>query len=165
MRRTTDTKEMERLVREAGEDWLIDWYAPTKDAVKRLSGLIESTCEELAHVSESETPRPTAEYLAGELSRNPHRVRAFLQALGSAGSASMLAMVWLLLQDWQISSLNIDYLEKSLFAMKISLRSPGGDSREFVSNDIDDFALLRHLGIMKVNDRGILDGFYPLRVR
>jgi hypothetical protein len=75
-------------------------------------------------------------------------------------------MVWRILQGMNIAELRLDYASEDTFRMTVRLRSPyeDGDDETYESEDIDDAVILRHLGVMKMDDKPIFDGFYPLNV-
>ena len=108
----------------------------------------------------------TPEALAAEAERNPHKVRAFLQALGTSGSAEMLVMVWRILQGLSIRKVAMDYLEQKAFSLVVVLARPGDGKdvlEEYRSSDINDAALIRHFGITTVDGHPLFDGFFPTR--
>jgi hypothetical protein len=99
--------------------------------------------------------------------RKKSKVRAFLQALASSNSPTMLVMVWRILEGMNIALLEVKYsLEEQVFVLKVKLSSPyvAGAPEEYESDDIDDAALLRHFGIMKMGKAPMFDGFYALHL-
>jgi hypothetical protein len=112
-----------------------------------------------------ESPELSEAVLAATYSRNPHKVSAFLQALISTRNPDLLVMTWRLLQGAKLTDLHLTYRHLDNFHMRIEL-SPGRDDEVDVyeSADIVDAALLRHIGITKVNGQPLFDGFYPLRL-
>lgn len=93
---------------------------------------------------------------------------AFLQALASGLPTEILVMVWLLLhREAHILELELSYRYEQQFAIRVVLGWPDLHEAlrmEFSSDDVFDAATLRHMGIMKVDDRPILDGFYATRL-
>lgn len=95
-----------------------------------------------------------------------NQVKAFLQAVASTSSGEMLSMVWRIIQGMEIQSLEMRYKAQQQFFLEVVLTSShlGGKTETYTSTNIDDAALVRHLGIMKMGDKPIFDGFYALRL-
>jgi hypothetical protein len=48
----------------------------------------------------------------------------------------------------------------------VILESPyGEEDAPYISSDINDFSLFRHIGILEISGRRVFDGFYALRLR
>src|SRR5206468_3553649 len=113
-------------------------------------------------------PSFNGEALAAEYRRNPHKVRAFLQALGSVRSPDMLIMVWRVLQGMGIASVQLDYQSEEAFRLRIRLSSPHESQslEEYESDDIKDAAVLRHFGTTNgAGGRPVYSGFYALNLQ
>jgi len=162
---TDSTTRLERLVRDCGLGWMIDWYSSPEEAMDFLRETLARTTRESQSRLEASAPVFSEEMLAEEYERSPHKVAAFLQALGSTRSPQMLLMVWRIIQGMEIAAVELDYRSRTRFSLKVTLTSPYGDTPEqYQSDDIDDAALLRHFGITKIDDKPQFDGFYPLRL-
>jgi hypothetical protein len=150
------TTPLEKLLRDCELDWMIDLYAPQDRAISELKDAIQEAAL-------------TEEHLAREYQTNPHKVRAFLQALATSRSEEMLKMVWSILQGDEIESVEVSYESRKSFRMRVVLRpsqsDAEGDHQEYSSKDINDAGLLRHFGIAKVEGQPLFDGFYPLHVK
>lgn len=106
------------------------------------------------------------EQLRFEFGRNPHRIRAFLQALSETRHPEMLLMVWRILQGLAIRRLALQYHEQKPFELLVELARTEDDSEsceQYRSEDINDAKLLRHFGITKANQLPLFDGFFPFR--
>jgi hypothetical protein len=78
----------------------------------------------------------------------------------------MLLMVWRIIQGMQIKDIQILYHRQQSFKLRVTLESHDGDDDEiYESEKIQDFALLRHVGILEISGKPVLDGFYPLKVQ
>jgi hypothetical protein len=158
---------LERLLRGNGLGWMIEMLDPRDQAIPHLVDQLNRVAEEyrsLIGVNVAFTP----EALEAEAQRNPHKVRAFLQAMGITHSANMLVMVWRILQGLSIRELTMNYREQQSFSLKVMLARPAAeqdDFEEYRSSDINDAALVRHFGITTVDGRPLFDGFFPLRAR
>jgi hypothetical protein len=100
-----------------------------------------------------------------EYQHNPHKVRAFLQVVKSA-SPDVLVMVWRILQGMGVARIEMEYQTGLHFRLHVWLSSPyeGGEPEVYESKDIDDAVILRHMGIMKMDDRPVFDGFYAVNL-
>lgn len=156
---------LERLLRDNDLGWMIDMYAPRDRAVPSLLGQLDQLAAEFQSrfgYAVSFSP----ETLTVEAERNPHKIRAFLQALGVSGNSDMLLMVWRILQGLTIREVSMSYREQQTFHLSVTLCKPdqaGEELEPYDTNDINDAALLRHFGITMVDNQPLFDGFFPLR--
>ena len=159
------TAILERLLRENDLGWMIDLYAPRERAVPfLLEQLDKLTSEFRSRFGYDVSFAP--ETLRAEAERNPHKVRAFLQALGVSGNQEMLLMVWRILQGLSIREVVMNYHEQEAFSLSVTLARATGEAGEletYRSNDINDAALIRNFGITTIDGRPLFDGFFPLR--
>jgi len=158
---------LERLLRDNDLGWMIDMYAPREHAVPfLLEQLARLTVEFRRRFRYELSFAP--ETLRAEAERNPHTIRAFLQALGVSGNPDMLLMVWRILQGLSIREVVMNYREQEAFSLGVTLGRRGEEQDEletYYTNDINDAALLRNFGITTVDRRPLFDGFFPLRRR
>jgi hypothetical protein len=156
---------LERLLRDNDLGWMIDMYAPRERAVPfLLEQLARLTAEFRSRFGYEVSFAP--ETLRAEVERNPHKIRAFLQALGVSGNPDMLLMVWRILQGLSIREVTMNYREQKSFSFSATLARPGQEHDEletYHTDDINDAALLRHFGITTVDKQPLFDGFFPLR--
>jgi hypothetical protein len=154
---------LERLLRDNDLGWMIDMYAPRERAIPFL-------LEQLANLTTAFQSRFkyevsfTPETLKAEAERNPHKIRAFLQALGVSRNPDILLMVWRILQGLSIREVAMNYREQEKFSLSVTLARPGEgqDALEtYDTHDIKDAALLSNFGIMTVNGQPLFDGFFP----
>lgn len=157
--------DLERLLRANSLGWMIDMYAPKDRAIpfmlEQLDGVMAEYRRRLG-VQVALTP----EALTAEAERNPHKVRAFLQALAATRSREMLVMVWRILQGLSIREVKMNYREQEVFSLVVVLARPRAEQdglEQYDSGDISDAALVRHFGITTVDGRPLFDGFFPLR--
>jgi hypothetical protein len=161
-----DPDVLDRLLRANDLGWMIDMYGPRDQAIPFLIDQLHRVAERYqsrvgVHVSFA------PETLEHESAHNPHKVRAFLQALGCTRSPDMLVMVWRVLQGLSIREVNMTYRERDTFDLRVVLARPGdaGDQLEdYSTQDINDASLFRHFGIATVSGRPLFDGFFPLRL-
>ena len=156
---------LERLLRDNDLGWLIDMYAPSERAIPFLLGQLDQLAAEFQNrfrYAVSFSP----ETLSVEAKRNPHKILAFLQALGVSGNLDMLVMVWRILQGLTIREVSMSYQELQTFHLRVTLCKSGQEADEletYDSRDINDAALLRHFGITMVDNQPLFDGFFPMR--
>jgi hypothetical protein len=159
------TDPLERLIRHAGEEWLIENYPTPEQSLPHLGSLIAQVGRQASQRWGQAAPRIDLNWMTQEQERNPHKVQAFLQALGATESPDMLLMVWGILEGWEIQNVHMEYTIQKSFRLRVTLRSNLGNGQEiFESTSIDDAALLHHFGIMTMGDAPIFDGFYPLKL-
>jgi hypothetical protein len=158
--------QLERIIRDAGEGWILEWTPPRSGAINYIQQLIQSTEERGKERFGQNAPEISENTIVAEYNANPEKIRAFLQALGSTQSADILLMVWRILEGMEIEDIKMEYSAQKSFNLQIRLVSPDSGSREeYRSEDIDDAAMLRHLGILKMGGKPVFDGFYPLRLQ
>jgi len=147
-----------------GEGWIIDCFFPKEEAVQRLRKTLEGATREARRRGLSLDL--TEELLISSYKRYSAQVDAFLQALGTTRNPAMLVMVWRILQGHRIARVSVQYDEgEATFRLEIALVNSPYDTREelYVSEDIGDAALLRHFGIMTMDEKPVFDGFYALK--
>jgi hypothetical protein len=156
---------LEHLLRGNDLGWMIDMYAPRERAVPLLLQQLDGLAVEFKNRFRYDVPF-SPEALTAEAERNPHTVRAFLQALGVSRNPEMLLMVWRILQGLSIREVVMNYREQREFSLSVTLARPGEEKEQlekYHTDDINDAALLRHFGITTVDGRPLFDGFLPMR--
>jgi hypothetical protein len=160
---------LRELLRANDLGWLIDMVASPSEALTfLLKRLREVEVRYRARIGVDVSFAP--ETLEAESARNPHKIRAFLQALGSTHDPDMLVMVWRILQGLSIRAVEMTYRELTSFHLRVVLARPGeGQDQEEIyetkDDEINDAALLRHFGIAKIGNQPLFDGFFPLHLK
>lgn len=158
--------ELESVIREAGEGWLLDKFSPPSQAMPSMIRTLDQVQLVARERFGGNAPTISASSIVAEYNRNPLKIRAFLQALTGTRTPEMLLMAWRILQGMQITSVELKYTLEQCFHLEIRLRSPyGQEDPPYVTHSIFDFPLLRHLGSMELGGRPVFDGFYPLKLR
>ena len=159
---------LERLLRTNGLGWLIDTDPPPTQATQVIPRVLQQLEKvDAEYRTRIGIPGPfSPEALEAESAQNPHKVRAFLQALRDSRSPQMLVMVWRILQGLSIRQVAMNYREQKEFSLTVILAPPGNalEAERYESKDIFDARLVRHFGIGTVCDQPLFDGFFPLRV-
>lgn len=159
----SSSESLEELIHAASQDWLIHQHAPAENALPYLQSLIDQAGERYRIRWGNDEPRLDLNWMMQEQNLNPHKVQAFLQALGSTENPDMLLMVWCILEGWSIQKVQMEYIIQNAFQLQVTLQSKCGEA-VFESASINDAALLRHFGIMTMDGMPIFDGFYALKL-
>jgi hypothetical protein len=78
----------------------------------------------------------------------------------------MLLMAWRIIQGMEVREIRMNYQRQKALALRVVLESVGERADEpYVSRNMHDFALFRHVGTLDVGGAPLFDGFYALRVR
>lgn len=156
---------LEDAIRQSGEGWLIDWFTPPEQAMDHIRSTLQAI-QQIAHERLTDNaPEVSETALVEEYHRNPRQIRGFFQSLGGTRTPEMLLMVWRILQGMEVKSIRVEYQRQDSFELQVVLESPSGEvDPMYRSGDIHDFALFRHIGIMEIGGRPVLDGFYPLKI-
>jgi len=157
---------LEEIIRQAGEDWLIDTCVPPDAAIPRLQQTLEQLQATAGARLGNLAPEFSEQALLQEYRRNPAGVRAFLQVLGGRRSPEMLLMAWRIIhQGMELKSIELTYRRQATFNATVVLESPDGtEDAPYRSNNIHDFALFRHIGILEIDTNPVFEGFYPLHI-
>jgi hypothetical protein len=156
---------LEGLLRGKDLGWIIDSYTPTDRLIPYLLEQLDRVTAEYRRRIQADISF-TPETLTAEAERNPHKVRAFLQALRATQSPEMLVMVWRILQGLSIRKVEMTYQELESFSLLVVLACPGMEAdhvEEYRSQDIFDARLLREFGIGTVTGKPLFAGFFPPR--
>ena len=79
----------------------------------------------------------------------------------------MLVMVCGTITGLSIREVTMTYRERQSFDLRVVLARQEDDPNQlesYHSDDINDAALLRHLGIAAIGGKPLFDGFFPLRL-
>ena len=160
-------KNLEDAIRGSGEGWLIDGFAPPEKAIEFLGKTLDAVNQRAKQRLGGNAPDLTEDAIVNEFTSHPQSVRGFFQALGGTRTPDMLLMVWRIIQGMEIKEIRLDYSRQRIFAVSVTLEPPYGGPEEEVyeSTKINDFSLLRHIGILEIDNKPVFQGFYPLRMR
>lgn len=162
---TLEAQSLEEVIRRAGEGWLIDRYSPPSEAMN----VIRQTLRDASLLARTnlgnDAPDLSEEAIIAEYQRHPYQLRGFFQAFAGTRTPTMILMAWRIIQGWKIKRVTLDYVVWHDFKLSVVLESPDGDEDPaYETKNINDFALLRHIGILVASGRPVFDGFYPLRL-
>ena len=157
---------LEQTIRQAGEGWLIDRFAPPEGAIDHLRQTLAAVDQRARELLNGDAPDFSEAAIVKEYAHHPQQVRAFFQALGGSRSPEMLLMVWRIIQGMEIRRIDVGYQRQHEFRLEVKLESPYADTVEtYTSNNVNDFTLLRHIGVHEIGGRPVFDGFYAIKVR
>src|SRR5436853_3511064 len=105
---------LEDVIRKAGEGWLIDLYHPKESAIPNLRKILSDANDWGKQRFGGNAPSLTDDAIVSTYAKNPHKVRAFLQVIGSA-SPQVLVMVWRILQGMTIQAVRMEYEQDKPF--------------------------------------------------
>lgn len=163
---TKSPSTLEEAIRHAGEGWLIESFAPPENAMPHILETLTAVQQEAQSRLGTDAPNISEAALLQEYHRNPLRVKGFFQALGGTRTPQMLLMVWRIIQGMEVREVQMGYQRQQSFEARVILETPyGEEDKPYVSRNIHDFALFRHIGILDIGGAPVFDGFYPLKVR
>jgi len=163
---TSSPATLEEVIRQSGEGWLIDSFAPPEKAIEHIRQTLAEVQAEAQRRLGDRAPHISEATLLDEYPRNPLHVRAFLQAFAGTRTPEMLLMVWRILRGMEVREVRMSYLRQQSFEIRVVLESPAGEQDEpYTSTSIHDFALFRHIGIIEIGGAPVFAGFYPLNTR
>ena len=171
-----EEESFREVLRETGMKWLLSWATTPEEGLARFLEKMDEFCAEYnRRFSNPGAPatlpqRICRRTILEEHARDPRNVRAFLQAYASSCTPCMLVMVWRVLWGAEIRGAELRYEEASRekpFCLRVVLQAPHEEIPDppYESADLHDFTVLRHFGLLGIDGRFILDGFYALNLR
>jgi|GEM_PF-827911 len=155
--------ELRKKVLGVIKDCDLEWWIATAGGEDKLLDHLTEMMTKFSQRLFEKTKIKTEPFSIFELyDQRRTQVRSFLQALVSSASTDMLVMTWRIIQGMNVKTVEMQYEMEQTFRLKVILSSPYGAAEEYESPDIDDAALLRHIGIMKMDGAPVFHGFYPL---
>ncbi len=152
-----------RLFKASDLGWLL---AKNSEYIHKQMKLMVSVFDEKSSgIVGFRLPTPTTQTLLKEQSRNPHRVKALLQALAFRCSPEMLAMLWMV--QCGASVLEIQYKHQRRQKTKLSVTLQLDDQEteiSFESINHWDTAILRLATLAKSDDHPVIDNFAALHI-
>jgi hypothetical protein len=157
------TPEQKKMIIGVIRDCDLDWWIATAGGEEKLLIHVEELMTKFSQRLFEMCKIKSAPFSIFELyDKRRTQVRAFLQALVSSTSIDMLVMTWRIIQGMNVKTIHMKYEMEDSFTLNVVLASPFGDEEKYESRDIDDAALLRHIGIMKMDGSPVFHGFYPM---
>jgi len=159
-----NTHTLEESIRDAGEGWLIEMYAPPEEAISHIRQTLADVYTLARKKLGGNAPDLTEKSIISHYNRYPLKVKGFFQVLGGTRSSTILLMAWRIIQGMEVKQISLTYERNVSFALQVTLQSPYGDGDEVYESDkIQDFSVFRHIGTMEVSNQPVFDGFYALR--
>lgn len=154
MSTTDDLDRLGDLLQECGVGWLLD---ESRD--ERLRAVL-SEIGALASEINGRMPSRRVNVLE-EMLAEPVALRPLVQMLASPTSIQMRAMAYCVLRGLDIKEVHLAYKRKDSVSLVVVLEDPATEAElRFESSDVWDVATLRHMGILALAGKPILQGFY-----
>ena len=144
---------------------MIDGHAQDDAPIPVVHHLLNNVANAYKSRFGDTTPAISAEVLVRLYKNNPVKAKAFAQSLGATQTPDMLVMSWRILLGMTIAKVSMDYTLSSQFSLRFVLESTYDETEEYQSDDMDDSALLRHFAVIKIENKPMFDGLYPLTVK
>ena len=97
----------------------------------------------------------------GLLNENQEKATAFFEIFsGPPLSVDVLVLIWRLIEGAEIRDLVIQYQRKKAFSGRFVVGERGGADEVYETTTPWDFTVVRHFGMLTVNNNLILDGYY-----
>jgi len=158
-----NTSNLEEAIRDAGEGWLIDMFAPPENAIPHICQILLDVHALATSRLGGNAPDLSEAAIIRHYNRHPSKVTGFFQLLGGTRSTEILLMAWRIIEGMEVQNVVLEYHRRTSFAMRVTLRSPYDQEETYESAQIQDFAIFRHIGMMEISGRPVFDGFYQLR--
>lgn len=144
--------------REAGLSWYADWMSKHKDCELEVESLISGfNAEYIRRFSIDNTFTDLIKRLSS------HQRKAVLQAFVSTHSPFMIVMAYRIVMGARIKSVSLNYESEDHCQLKVTLSDKAAP--DYQSNDIHDATVLRHFGVLTMDNKPIFDGFYALNLQ
>jgi len=149
--------EWQGLLEDAGVGWAAADLA--KEAWKTLEADVAAVEAVLAPLGS----RWFSGDLAREMLADPEELRPFVQTFAAAMTPNMRALAYLMLRGARLVALRFEYRfqESSFLEARVDLGGP--EPLVLSSEEFWDAEVLRHLGLLKVSGRPVMEGYYALR--
>jgi hypothetical protein len=150
--------QLARLLAAARAGWVIEG----EDRESRLEGILNEVDALAGRLS---ALIGLSGDLLDEMEREIGALAPLAESFASPMSADIRAAVYVLLRGGELRSLTYEY--DRLARSRLFLRIATWERREleFESNELWDAEILRHLGLMKMGGRPLVDGYYAMRSR
>ena len=158
-------KDILRTFKYLDSPWVISLEKRDLDAIEvKFNEEIKSVQSHINSRIDSGTPPVRLEALFKE---NPERYssnqRAFLQTFALPVSDEIRAMVYFVtMEDADIKELKMDYVSKKTFSLRVKLELNSGKQINFNSDSIWDAEVVRHFGVMLMNNKPIFTGYFSI---
>jgi len=118
---------------------------------------------ELNEYAKDKAPELSEEYLVKRHQGGFSQTNGLLQTICFPHTPQMLFAVYRICQGFNIEELTVSY--NKVFNIKIKVKHIVDDIEEaYESDNVFDFTILRHIACFTMDNKPILDGFYPLRI-
>lgn len=160
MNASTEPDEVAEAFKKTGGAWILemsDRGAILDQVAKEIDEFIA------AHKARFGNEGPSNPFVL--LEANPSKAAAFFQTFtGATISTEMRVMVWEVLLGADILAVEFDHDCRRGTRLRVTLNSSRRSPREqaYASDNLWDFQVFRHFGLLGVDGVPILDGYYAL---
>lgn len=157
MESTDNRKEnILKLLSDCNLGWFLCDAERYAERVKGIEDKLESFSQLVKSKNGIELSDPLGEFLKHQDSMKP-----LVQMLVSPVTVEMLVMAYFVMIGMDVKKVNLEYELEERVNLSVVLEDSGKmKEHKFESNSIWDLEVLGHFGIMKVNEKPILNGFY-----
>jgi hypothetical protein len=154
MPRHTSTEAVERAFDATGCGWILEMSA-RESILKQVALELDEFIEEYTRRF-NQAPDPF-----GLIDENPQKAAAFFETFTNPPiSLEMRLAVWRLIIGADIEAVRFDYRKGQGLEFVIQLAFRRSDPELYRGESLWDFEVLRHIGILSVDGKPILDGYY-----
>ena len=160
MSASTEPSEVARAFEMTGGGWVLE-MSDRDDIIGQVAREIDEFIA--AHKSRFGDEGPSDPFEL--LEANPSKAAAFFQTFtGATISTEMRVMVWEVLLGADILAVEFDHDRRRGTRLRVTLNSSRRSPREqsYASDNLWDFQIFRHFGLLGVDGVPILDGYYAL---
>jgi len=118
---------LEEAIRDAGESWLLDTFAPPDQAIPHLHKTLRLVHDLGQQRLGENAPNLTEAAMVQEYNRHPLQVRGFFQSLGGTRTPEMLLMVWRIIQGMEVKEVDRSYRRQQCVSARVIVESAKGE--------------------------------------
>jgi hypothetical protein len=151
---------LETILRRSDVGWLLEMTSDAKTLLQEIGKEIDDASCAIA----SKLGRPEFDLFRElQLQLDTGSLKPLVQLFTSPSTKEMRAMVYCVLrEDMEIKTINFSYeLQRSISLEIVLTARATGKELSFQSPTVWDAVIFRHLGIVTINDKPILQGFFP----
>ena len=162
MNTPTEPAQIEEAFKNTDCEWILDDSATSAADRGKLLIAVAAEIDEFCDEYEkrfAERPDPF-----DLLAENRDKGAAFFEMFsGPPLSVDMRILIWRILRGLEIRTIELNYDKREKkFAARIVIGTRDGDDEVYRSDHPWDFTLLRHLGMLTIDGRLVLDGYFAM---
>lgn len=139
------------------------WIGTDQDArIQQLHGEVKDIEAEYRHRFPVES-RSLRGRLIEQMVDQQDSLKPLIQTFASPMTNSIRAMVLAVLRGANVLNFSASYVYRQQSHLVVRVGFPTGEESEFTTDDLWDFEVLRHFGLMKISGLPAVDGYYAFR--